>query len=170
MLTLLDSEEVMASRNDLFRPYESLTSPWPAEPQLITHLPPSQVWSIQDQAMSRVLTDDFKFASKSLVVIRVVSICKCLLNILLVVIIFQVFRTPEEASLLTSISIEPSHSIQVDPKHNTTKIKRQGRQRRQDTEERQCHVCGERAGKHSYYGGQVCPSCRAFFRRSVQSM
>ena len=30
-------------------------------------------------------------------------------------------------------------------------------------------VCGERAGKHSYYGGQVCPSCRAFFRRSVQS-
>ena len=32
-----------------------------------------------------------------------------------------------------------------------------------------CHVCGEQAGKHSYYGGQVCPSCRAFFRRSVQS-
>jgi hypothetical protein len=30
-----------------------------------------------------------------------------------------------------------------------------------------CEVCGERAGKHSYYGGQVCPSCRAFFRRSV---
>ena len=21
---------------------------------------------------------------------------------------------------------------------------------------RECHVCGERAGKHSYYGGQVC--------------
>ena len=35
--------------------------------------------------------------------------------------------------------------------------------------ERPCRVCGERAGKHSYYGGQVCPSCRAFFRRSVQS-
>ena len=34
---------------------------------------------------------------------------------------------------------------------------------------RDCHVCGEPAGKHSYYGGQVCPSCRAFFRRSVQS-
>jgi len=32
-----------------------------------------------------------------------------------------------------------------------------------------CEVCGEKAGKHSYYGGQVCPSCRAFFRRSVQS-
>jgi len=32
-----------------------------------------------------------------------------------------------------------------------------------------CYVCGEKAGKHSYYGGQVCASCRAFFRRSVQS-
>jgi len=34
---------------------------------------------------------------------------------------------------------------------------------------RPCKVCGESAGKHSYYGGEVCPSCRAFFRRSVQS-
>ena len=24
-------------------------------------------------------------------------------------------------------------------------------------------------GRHSYYGGECCPSCRAFFRRSVQS-
>lgn len=36
-------------------------------------------------------------------------------------------------------------------------------------ENRLCKVCGEKAGKHSYYGGQACPSCRAFFRRSVQS-
>jgi len=35
--------------------------------------------------------------------------------------------------------------------------------------DRLCKVCGEKAGKHSYYGGQACPSCRAFFRRSVQS-
>jgi len=34
---------------------------------------------------------------------------------------------------------------------------------------RPCKVCGEMAGRHSYYGGEVCPSCRAFFRRSVQS-
>ena len=32
-----------------------------------------------------------------------------------------------------------------------------------------CHVCGDKAGKHSYYGGQACTSCRAFFRRAVQS-
>jgi len=34
---------------------------------------------------------------------------------------------------------------------------------------RPCKVCSEMAGRHSYYGGEVCPSCRAFFRRSVQS-
>ncbi len=32
-----------------------------------------------------------------------------------------------------------------------------------------CYVCKEKAGKHNYYGGRVCPSCRAFFRRAVQS-
>ena len=32
-----------------------------------------------------------------------------------------------------------------------------------------CGVCGDKAGKHAYYGGVVCGSCRAFFRRSVQS-
>jgi len=31
-----------------------------------------------------------------------------------------------------------------------------------------CQVCGGRAGRHSYYGGDVCQSCRAFFRRCVQ--
>ena len=33
---------------------------------------------------------------------------------------------------------------------------------------RVCHVCGAPAGRHNYYGGQVCASCRAFFRRSVR--
>ena len=32
-----------------------------------------------------------------------------------------------------------------------------------------CHVCGDKASKHSYYGGQACTSCRAFFRRAVQT-
>ena len=45
-----------------------------------------------------------------------------------------------------------------------------GRHPASDTNENKtCHVCGEKAGKHSYYGGQVCAACRAFFRRSVQS-
>ena len=43
------------------------------------------------------------------------------------------------------------------------------RKRGEAAQIRPCKVCGERAGKHSYYGGEVCPSCRAFFRRSVQS-
>jgi hypothetical protein len=30
-----------------------------------------------------------------------------------------------------------------------------------------CLVCANDAGRHSYYGGQVCNSCRAFFRRAV---
>ena len=37
-------------------------------------------------------------------------------------------------------------------------------------EHRPCLVCGEKAGKHSNYWGQVCPSCRAFFMQSVQSV
>ena len=32
-----------------------------------------------------------------------------------------------------------------------------------------CEVCFAKAGKHNYYGGNVCTSCRGFFRRSVQS-
>jgi len=32
-----------------------------------------------------------------------------------------------------------------------------------------CGVCGKSCRKNNSYGGQVCPSCRAFFRRSVQS-
>ena len=30
-------------------------------------------------------------------------------------------------------------------------------------------MSGDHAGKHSYYGGQACNSCRAFFRRAVES-
>jgi hypothetical protein len=33
----------------------------------------------------------------------------------------------------------------------------------------QCLICGKFSGKHNYYGGQGCLSCRAFFRRTVQS-
>jgi len=54
--------------------------------------------------------------------------------------------------------------------HTGKRIRVKSREKSGETGEvRPCRVCGERAGKHSYYGGQVCPSCRAFFRRSVQS-
>ena len=33
-----------------------------------------------------------------------------------------------------------------------------------------CQVCGEIAGKHNYYGGRSCQSCRAFFRRSAETL
>ena len=36
------------------------------------------------------------------------------------------------------------------------------------SESEYCLVCGEKAGKHLYYGGRSCQSCRAFFRRSVE--
>ena len=32
-----------------------------------------------------------------------------------------------------------------------------------------CPICGCEASRHIHYGGRGCPSCRAFFRRSVQS-
>jgi len=58
------------------------------------------------------------------------------------------------------------HNDFVTSRHqNTSKQK----SNQQQSDHLICEVCGERAGKHSYYGGQVCPSCRAFFRRSVQS-
>merc|ERR1711962_402616 len=54
--------------------------------------------------------------------------------------------------------------------HSGKRVRVKSREKSGETGEvRPCRVCGERAGKHSYYGGQVCPSCRAFFRRSVQS-
>jgi len=33
----------------------------------------------------------------------------------------------------------------------------------------QCHICGDLAAEHLHYGGIACYSCRAFFRRTVNS-
>ena len=34
-----------------------------------------------------------------------------------------------------------------------------------------CPICGNaEAGNHLHYGGRGCSSCRAFFRRSVQTL
>eukprot|EP00092_Neocalanus_flemingeri_P002637 GFUD01002824.1.p1 GENE.GFUD01002824.1~~GFUD01002824.1.p1 ORF type:complete len:291 (+),score=76.12 GFUD01002824.1:87-959(+) len=63
------------------------------------------------------------------------------------------------------------HVRMPEPSGGTSGIKQQGKSRNVSSVATllSCNVCRERAGKHSYYGGQVCPSCRAFFRRSVQS-
>ena len=57
-----------------------------------------------------------------------------------------------------------NETLQSDPKP----VKRKYRPRKANPS-RICHICGDIAGKHSYYGGQACNSCRAFFRRAVQS-
>eukprot|EP00092_Neocalanus_flemingeri_P041907 GFUD01045641.1.p1 GENE.GFUD01045641.1~~GFUD01045641.1.p1 ORF type:complete len:476 (-),score=149.67 GFUD01045641.1:139-1566(-) len=57
----------------------------------------------------------------------------------------------------------------VPPSGEQIVTEKKPRKRGEAAQVRPCQVCGERAGKHSYYGGEVCPSCRAFFRRSVQS-
>ena len=49
------------------------------------------------------------------------------------------------------------------------KRKKRGQTRPVSPENLLCHVCEDQAGKHSYYGAQACNSCRAFFRRAVES-
>jgi len=88
-----------------------------------------------------------------------------------------VYTNPEPASEKPESvrqTILTEHPVQQQAYHQppqTTTCDGQlaGAKKSRAAEVRECHVCGERAGKHSYYGGQVCPSCRAFFRRSVQS-
>ena len=61
------------------------------------------------------------------------------------------------------------------PKYNKAKTvtnisqEKKRRKRPETPDFLSCHVCGDRAGKHSYYGGQACVSCRVFFRRAFQS-
>merc|ERR1712106_600528 len=66
-------------------------------------------------------------------------------------------------------SAVPVTVIEMDVPVVDTKIVPKLVQPKVEPNEYVCYVCGEKAGKHSYYGGQVCASCRAFFRRSVQS-
>lgn len=48
-------------------------------------------------------------------------------------------------------------------------VKQENEDKETSEENNKCEVCFAKAGKHNYYGGNVCTSCRGFFRRSVQS-
>jgi len=72
-------------------------------------------------------------------------------------------------NVTASDSAVPVTVIEMDVPVVDTKIVPKLVQPKVEPNEYVCYVCGEKAGKHSYYGGQVCASCRAFFRRSVQS-
>nr|AIY67763.1 HR97a-like receptor 4 [Tigriopus japonicus] len=81
--------------------------------------------------------------------------------------------------ILTQEPLEPFDLIdEEEPSSNSPissndslpiKIKRSSSSSLQIQCPRLCHVCNLPAGKHNYYGGQVCESCRAFFRRSIQN-
>ena len=64
----------------------------------------------------------------------------------------------------------PANSASL-AKHQILPNQTQGRKRTKRIRPQNlvCHVCGDQAGGHSYYGGQACSSCRAFFRRAVES-
>jgi len=72
---------------------------------------------------------------------------------------------PRSESFLPAVDQTVPQSSSIVQTSPVKKVRRRG----EAAQIRPCKVCGERAGKHSYYGGEVCPSCRAFFRRSVQS-
>ena len=65
-----------------------------------------------------------------------------------------------------------SNCISPNSLNKSNKLESRKRRKTSDhdspTESNICQVCGEIAGKHNYYGGRSCPSCRAFFRRSVE--
>jgi hypothetical protein len=82
----------------------------------------------------------------------------------------------EDGSVVLTPSInfnEPEDNIAADisPAVSPVPVPKAKKKRKCDADNtsRECQVCKGVAGRHSYYGGQACTSCRAFFRRSVIS-
>ena len=74
------------------------------------------------------------------------------------------------AELLTQNFKKSGHSISPEAiNHDADNIKTVNNIIKTTDENNKCEVCFAKAGKHNYYGGNVCTSCRGFFRRSVQS-
>jgi hypothetical protein len=72
----------------------------------------------------------------------------------------------EKKLIYRNIGVSLEHSFEVDENVNADEETIDEKQKHITS---LCKVCGDKAGKHTYYGGTVCGSCRAFFRRSVQS-
>eukprot|EP00090_Calanus_glacialis_P001517 TRINITY_DN11088_c0_g1_i1.p1 TRINITY_DN11088_c0_g1~~TRINITY_DN11088_c0_g1_i1.p1 ORF type:complete len:725 (-),score=121.67 TRINITY_DN11088_c0_g1_i1:197-2371(-) len=58
---------------------------------------------------------------------------------------------------------------QIDPSDQGDGKKKPARKRYDIPKTASCHVCGDLAAEHLHYGGIACYSCRAFFRRTVNS-
>lgn len=58
---------------------------------------------------------------------------------------------------------------QMDPSLQGDGKKKPSRKRYDIPKTASCHVCGDLAAEHLHYGGIACYSCRAFFRRTVNS-
>ena len=74
--------------------------------------------------------------------------------------------------LLLNSTVSQSNQFYNTESNNTTSfesIKQENEEKETTEENNKCEVCFAKAGKHNYYGGNVCTSCRGFFRRSVQS-
>jgi len=57
----------------------------------------------------------------------------------------------------------------MDPSDQGEGKKKPSRKRYDIPKTASCHVCGDLAAEHLHYGGIACYSCRAFFRRTVNS-
>lgn len=73
-------------------------------------------------------------------------------------------------NLLNAKRSRNTRSLNLAFQSNHGKTKRRRHVSGQDpiSESNICQVCGEMAGRHNYYGGRSCQSCRAFFRRTVE--
>ena len=65
-------------------------------------------------------------------------------------------NTEDQLSQLVRTTVHSNDIFGVETKHLEEQL-----------EVKLCEVCGDLAGRHIYYGGRSCMSCRQFFRRSV---
>ena len=82
------------------------------------------------------------------------------------------FYSPPSPSTHNQLAIKGRKAEAAHSMHHQDRKKSKRRGQSNDHEYKKkpniCQICGDMAGRHSYYGGRSCPSCRAFFRRFVE--